>query len=130
MQESRIRHLPIVDDHFNLVGLITQRDLLNASISSLHKALGADQRMKASVQISSVMQPKVDSISADDDLRAVATTMSSKKYGCMPVTEDDGKLIGIVTETDFLKLATILLDLMEGDERLAEAMQKRHEAKA
>lgn len=117
MKDSRIRHLPVVDDDFRLVGLITQRDLYKASLSSLHKMDEADSRMKTTIPIRAVMQPEVRTCRATDPLQDVCDVLRHEKFGCMPVVDDEGHLIGIVTDSDFLRLAALFLSKYDGDAR-------------
>jgi len=122
MKESNIRHMPVVDEAFRLVGLITQRDLLRSSLSDLHSASDTDRRMKESVEIADVMRDRVETVRPSDDLEEVANRMRKKKYGCMPVTDEDNHLIGIITETDFLRFSEQVLHIIgsaELEERLA-----------
>lgn len=124
MAESRIRQVPVIDEDFNLVGLLTQRDLLRAELSHLHDMEEANQRLKATVQISRVMQAEVITARPDQPLREVADTLRQRKFGCMPVVDDQGKLVGIVSSTDFLRLSSVMLDLFSEDERLREAVSE------
>ena len=76
--EAEIRHLPVVDEVGDLVGLLSQRDLL--ACTDTHG--------------------RVRDLTSQDVL-----TVS----GSLPVTRDDGKLVGILTETDFVRLCYRLL---------------------
>ncbi len=111
MAESRIRHLPVVDHDFKLVGLLTQRDLLRASLSALHAPQIADRHMKQTVAIERLMTRAFHAIAADMDLKEAADLMRANKYGCLPVVADDGRLIGIITDTDFLRFSSAVLEV-------------------
>ena len=126
MNDSSIRHLPVVDHEFKLVGLITQRDLLRASLSSLHGMAEADSRLKTSILIRDVMHPDVETCKATDKLQDVCDVLRHKKYGCMPVLDDEGKLVGIVTDSDFLRLASLFLSKYDGDKRGEELVHDAH----
>jgi CBS domain-containing protein len=104
MRLGRIRHLPVVDDDGTLVGVVSQRDLFH---SGLLRALGygthAQQKALATLAVRDAMHDAVTT-TPSTSLRAAARTMAESKIGCLPVV-DDGKLVGIVTEGDFVRWA-------------------------
>jgi len=111
MTLGRVRHLPIVAGESRLVGLVTQRDLLKASLASvleLGRAVEHDWLKKIPVRV--VMTTKIETASPDDSLKTAVDRMISRKIGCLPVVEH-GKLLGLLTETDCLQvLASALTD--------------------
>lgn len=105
MRLGRIRHLPVVRGHA-LVGLVTHRDLLRASISTLAGMTPQqDASMKRAIAVPDVMQAKVTTIGPGEPASRAARLMLERKLGCLPVVEEDGRLVGIVTEADFVGLA-------------------------
>ncbi len=110
MKHFRFRHLPVVDDG-RLVGLITQRDLLELAASSLE--FGAEQkshRLKEGLFARDVMRRDLVTVREETPLSEAGLLLWNNKLGCLPVVADDKKLVGIVTEADFVKLAMRLLD--------------------
>ncbi len=93
MQELFIRHVPVLDADGRLSGIVTQRDLL-----------ALEHKKDAGTALREVMRTDVVTVAPDTPLRTAAETMIFHKYGCLPVVAD-GELVGIITETDFLKLA-------------------------
>ncbi len=93
IEELFIRHVPIVDAENRLVGLVTQRDLL-----------AWEHKNAPNGPLKGIMRANLVTASPDQTLRSAAELMIVNKYGCLPVVEQ-GKLVGIITETDFLKLA-------------------------
>lgn len=110
---GRIRHFPVVDDHGVLVGLVTQRDLL---------AAGSDLDRP----IAEIMQRDIKTVSPTTSACETAYLLLRHDIGCVPVTDADGKLVGIVTDTDFVRVAyrclggVVPVDQLEAEEREAD----------
>jgi len=113
MAEHRIRHIPIVDANNRFLGVLTQRDVLALTVSSLAD-VDADEReaLDISIPIREVMSRNVLTVDAKTSLRDAAEIMLERKIGCLPVVAGD-YLIGILTEADFLKLVVHLVDRIE-----------------
>ena len=105
MRLGRIRHLPIVDADGQLVGIVSQRDLFH---SGLMKALGYGTHAQRSaldlIAVKEAMKSEVVTVAPDAPLVDAAKLMFERKIGCLVVL-DAGKLVGILTEGDFVKLA-------------------------
>ncbi|MBL0195533.1 MAG: CBS domain-containing protein [Myxococcales bacterium] len=110
MSLKHIRHVPIVDDAGHLQGLVTHRDLLAACISTL-SPLSDEERssLQLSVPVSRLMRRDVWTISSLAPASAAARLMRDHQIGCLPVV-DDGVLVGILTGTDLLELASRALE--------------------
>ncbi|MBW2228934.1 MAG: CBS domain-containing protein [Deltaproteobacteria bacterium] len=104
MKLGRIRHMPVVDDDKCLVGILSQRDLLHGALSH---ALGfgqvAKQKVMATILVREVMGGSPTTIRPDAPLEQAAAAMVAEKIGCLPVL-DEGRLVGILTEGDFVAL--------------------------
>jgi CBS domain-containing protein len=105
MRLGRIRHLPIVDDDGALAGIVSQRDLFH---SGLMKALGygshAQRNALELLVVKEAMKTDVVTTTPDTPLAEAAKVMFERKIGCLIVIEA-GKIAGILTEGDFVKLA-------------------------
>ena len=114
MQDNRIHHLPVTEDG-KLVGLLTLTNVLAATDSFLRD----DQsRIHASeVSVSDVMVVDVATVDVRASLRQAALFLERHQFGCLPVM-DDTKLIGIITDTDFVAVAINLLEQLEDSEPL------------
>ena len=112
MTKARIRHLPVVDQQNRLLGLITHRDLLRISISDVAGLPEADrQKLLEAIPIREVMCTEITTISPETSLLQSAKLLIAHKYGCLPVVEEDGKLVGLVTEADFVKMMVQMMEL-------------------
>ncbi|MDH3690690.1 MAG: CBS domain-containing protein [Gammaproteobacteria bacterium] len=113
MTKEHVRHIPIVDDDGRPIGLVTQRDILAASESVIAHAYDKDHgRSKSQIPLSQIMTRDVSAIDQNAHLRQAAIHLQAHKYGCLPVV-DNGKLKGIVTDSDFVAVAINLLEQLE-----------------
>lgn len=101
MTLGRVRHMPVVHGG-RLVGVLSQRDLLRASLSELG-AYGTEARRAflRDIEIERVMSAPPVVIGPGATVQLAARLMAERKIGCMPVVDGD-ELIGMVTETDVL----------------------------
>ena len=97
-----VRHMPVVRGG-QLVGVVSERDLLRASLSNL-TSFGSEQRRAFlhAVEIAKVMSSPAVTVSPEASIKQAARMMAERKIGCLPVI-DQGDLIGLITETDVLR---------------------------
>ena len=102
MTLGHVRHMPVVRGG-KLVGVVSERDLLRASLSVLSEHRGAERRAFLHVvEIARVMSSPPIVIGPDATIDEAARVMAEKKIGCLPVVDGD-HLLGMVTETDVLR---------------------------
>ena len=102
MATKQLRHLPVLEQG-EVVGLVTQRDLFKAAMSSPWAM--AKKRRRAclqSVRVKEIMTYPVVTSPRTPSVAAAAEMMVNTGIGCLPVV-DDHQLIGIVTKTDLLR---------------------------
>ncbi|ETI57735.1 CBS domain-containing protein [Marinomonas profundimaris] len=109
MHEKNIRNIPIVDDEGECVGMLTQREYLRHAFH-LVSQFGTQLLLKKEQQtpIANAMNKDILTVSPETDLDMAAEFFIENKYGCLPVTQN-GKLVGILTPVDFVKLAHKML---------------------
>ena len=113
MTEKHIRHIPITDDDNHVIGLVTQRDVLAATRPEMmQQADAASSDDGSDISLSDIMVRDVSVIHQSDSLRRAALFIQSHKYGCLPVISDD-RLVGIITDSDFIDIAINLLEQVE-----------------
>jgi len=112
MRTQRIRHLPVVDDDGVMIGLISDRDLRLSMLEMEQGPSGAPKGyyLPALTKVSTVMITTVVTAAPEMPLANAATVMSERKFGCLPVVDTvTKKPVGIVTETDMLRLLASML---------------------
>ncbi|WP_078595013.1 acetoin utilization AcuB family protein [Evansella clarkii] len=97
MKENKIRHLPVVNEENSVIGIISDRDLKDASPS----VFAADQKELLEKPVSEVMITDVLTAFTNDFVEEAAHMMTENQISCLPI-EKNGKLSGIITETDLL----------------------------
>lgn len=109
LKEYGIRHLPVVNEQGSYVGLLTQRDVLNTAFNVVEKyGFSKLAAREERTPIKEVMTANAPTISSTDSLRNAGEYFVAHKHSCLPVV-DDGRLVGILTSVDFVKLSLYLL---------------------
>ncbi len=105
MEANRIRHVAVVGDSGRLLGLISHRDVLRSQEGSLSGALSSEQaHMNRWIEARWVMTKDVRTVHRETPALEAALILRSNAYGCVPVV-DDGRLVGILTDSDFVEYA-------------------------
>ena len=93
MDMGSFRHLPVLDQRGRLVGILSDRDVLRAL-----------SRPKE-ITVAEVMTRDPVTVRPDTGAHVAAQIMIDRKIGSLPVVGEDGHLIGLITQTDFLDVA-------------------------
>jgi CBS domain-containing membrane protein len=104
MQLGRIRHMPVLNEKQEIVGIVSQRDLFR---SALARCIGygeyAQQKLLDQLVVKEVMSVNVAIVNPYTPVQQAARMMLERKIGCVVVAEEE-RLVGILTESDFVKL--------------------------
>jgi acetoin utilization protein AcuB len=103
-------HLPVVDGT-RLVGMLSQRDVLRATVSGVDQGAFAQARESRFLErtfVRDVMCTPVLTARPHEPLSVVAQRMLEHRIGALPVIEDEGRLVGIITENDLLRVVALL----------------------
>jgi acetoin utilization protein AcuB len=119
MRDEKVRRLPVLNKKGELVGIVSERDLLYASPSpvtslSIHEL----HYLVSKITVGEVMARDVITVSEYTPLEEAARIMADNKIGGLPVVRD-GKLVGIITESDLFKIFTEILGARDMGVRLS-----------
>ncbi|RQD66747.1 CBS and ACT domain-containing protein [Desulfonatronovibrio magnus] len=114
-KDNNFRRLPVVDDSGKLVGIVTDRDIKDASPS---KATTLDVHelyyLLSEIKIKDIMTPSPFTINVGDSLEKAAIRMLEKKVEGLPVVDEKGEVVGIITETDIFKALVNITGAYQG----------------
>ncbi|OMP67439.1 acetoin utilization AcuB family protein [Domibacillus epiphyticus] len=97
-RDHKVRHIPITDGGGVLVGLVTDRDIKDATPSILQKDVGEEELNKP---LSLIMEENVITGHPLDFVEDIAATLYEHNISCMPIVQN-GDIVGMITETDVL----------------------------
>jgi acetoin utilization protein AcuB len=104
MTEKRIRRLPVVDRN-KVVGMVTLGDVRSAEPSTASTlSVWEMNNLLAKLKVAEIMTREPVTISQEATISTVAEIMLEKKFSGLPVVDEQGKLVGIITESDIFRL--------------------------
>ncbi len=118
MSHNNIRHVPVVDEAEQLIGLVTQRSLFSA-LRTEESDLSQFEvsYILAKIQAQHVMVEDVITIEQDVPVEEAARVMADRRIGCLPVM-GEGELVGIITDNDLFNAMLNLLGARRSGVRL------------
>lgn len=111
MKSRNVRHLPVISEQDSrLVGILTHKKMVS-TVMSLVTKYGSDalDRKERGQTVASIMDKDYQHLTVDEPLSIVVEYFIDNKLGCLPVIDGSGKVEGIVTSSDFVKLCAKLL---------------------
>lgn len=103
MDWEQIRHIPVEDKEHRLVGLVSYRALLRLVADPI-------KRKSDSIAVGDIMEREPLSVLPSMPTMEAISLMKANRASCLPVVTEDGKLVGIVTEHDYMRIAGKLLE--------------------
>lgn len=115
MHLGRVRHMPVLEGG-KLVGIVSSHDLLASSLTKCLEFEPAHRRdFLRSVDVREAMSPHPVTVTPETTLAAAARILCERRIRCLPVVREDDTLVGMVTETDFVRVAYLESDPDESD---------------
>lgn len=93
MDQHALHHLPVLDNHENLVGIVADHDL----------EVAATRYLQCAVEVADVMHRDVVTVAPDTPLDEAALLMANHHIGGLPVVNSEHTVIGIITKSDIFK---------------------------
>ncbi|WP_434939081.1 CBS domain-containing protein [Shewanella sp. HL-SH8] len=111
MQSRNVRHLPVISEtNGQFIGMLTHKRMIASVLTMLNKyGQGALDRKERYTPIADVMENHPEKLGLDEPLTVVVQYFIDNKLGCLPVVDNQNKVLGIVTSSDFVKLCQRLL---------------------
>jgi acetoin utilization protein AcuB len=122
LKRERIRHLLVMNEQDELVGVVTDRDLRRPDwtggdvLSVREMYLLGDE-----LRVHDVMTDDVVTVTPDTLTAEAAALMAERKIDCLPVLDDEGEVVGILTSSDLLAALVYAMDPLAVEAREAEA---------
>lgn len=115
MRQHGIRRLPVVEDE-RLVGIVTDRDLRQATNSPLVlRERWYSEFLLEAIKVRSCMTPDPITVTPATPVAQAAQALRSHKIGGLPVVDTEGKLQGIITESDIFRILIAWFDQLEAE---------------
>jgi acetoin utilization protein AcuB len=115
LKEKCVRRLPVVDAENRLVGIVTERDIMKASPSAATTLDVYEMTyLLSEIKVKDIMVPNPSRIRPTDTVEKAALIMRNKKIGGLPVVDADGKVVGMITDTDIFRLLISITGIDQG----------------
>jgi len=103
MREHGVRHMPVVDEHNKLVGIISDRDLRRPDWADEAVDIAHPYHLSEDMTVGSLMTRNVTCVHVYDTLHKAVGIFLDRRYGALPVLNKDEDLVGILSPLDVLK---------------------------
>ena len=103
MKREGVQRLPVLDDKGNLVGIVSEKNIINAT-PAVRVSMVEFAHQLSLLKVGDVMSREVITVYVDDPVEQAARKMSDLDVSILPVIDYNGKLVGVVTRSDLFRL--------------------------
>ncbi len=103
MKREGVQRLPVLDMSGNLVGIVSEKNIINASPNGKLSMVEFAHQLSL-LKVGDVMSREVITVYTDDPIEQAARKMCDQDVSILPVIDYNGKLVGVVTRSDLFKL--------------------------
>lgn len=127
MRSQNVRQFPVLDSDGRLVGIVSDRDIRDAMPSKFlpDGGSGGEGGNLLSLTVGDIMTPQPETVSPRCAMDVVADKLAKLKIGGLPVVDDAGLLVGIITEVDVFRFLCSATGLARGGIQLAVRLEAR-----
>ncbi|NJB68643.1 acetoin utilization protein AcuB [Desulfobaculum xiamenense] len=115
MKDANVRGLSVIDENGRLMGVVTDRDLKEASPS---KATTLDVHelyyLLSEIKVKDIMSTKLVTVTPQDSVEKAAVLLQRHKIGGLPVVEGDNVLVGVITQSDVFDVLISITGVLHG----------------
>lgn len=102
LDRHHLKALPVLDDKQRLVGILTLSDLLGHAAGTAPRTLAERFRARREAPVSRLMTRPVRCVTVDTPVVELVSLLSDQGLHCLPVLDDGGRLVGIVSQSDLI----------------------------
>jgi CBS domain-containing membrane protein len=103
MDQHGFRHLPVVDEDGTVIGVVSQRDLMQRALAPTEDlTMSAQRDVMSAISVDAIMTSDVAVVEPNQEVATAGQAMLENKWGCLPVVDGD-RMTGILTEADFVR---------------------------
>ncbi len=124
IRKNDVRHLPVVNKRFNLLGITAENDLLRIFPRCKDEKRSFEYNLISRTPVTKVMIPNPFFVNPTSTIEEAALIMKEHKIGCLPVVED-AKLVGLISRTDVIEAFISSMGLGTAGVRITVPYQKK-----
>lgn len=110
MRENEVRHMPVVDDHQHLLGIISDRDLRRPEWVDEAPDIAHLYNLDDEISVKDLMSSNLVVTHTYESIRKATKLLLEHRFGALPVLNKDDELVGILSAVDLLQALEVLLD--------------------